>query len=134
VVVRLLVLVLLFIPITHAKTSIIWKNCRGNECLNYPMKYGESSEKISAIYESKVFKKPICFLTRNCWLFLGEVAGSVDIELNGKELTSFSDSNSNPIYIHHRSLFVPIPNAFLNSREYLISSLDSPPYKWLSLT
>jgi signal transduction histidine kinase len=45
-----------------------------------------------------------------CWLFLGELADSATVFLNGHLLASYQNSLGDPYYLRHRSNFLPLPD------------------------
>lgn len=102
-----LVYSLVFATKLLAATDIVWKDC-GVECVRNPnLNYGSLNAKSSQIFVSEKFKTPECAKYHNCWIFFGEIAHSLQFEINGKKVI-FTDENANPKYLHARSIAFPI--------------------------
>lgn len=95
----------------QASVSLKWEECSDHSCLD-SMVYGGYSNESSVYFKSSQFNRPACTKNNNCWLFLGEVADSVKIKVNGEVLTSYTDSNNRSVYIHPQSIAVPIPSKY----------------------
>lgn len=91
--------------------KIEWRECQNDQC-DKSIRYGDFSQEKAASYKSIAFPKPSCVALKNCWLYLGEVADSLEVFINGKELIKYSNDQGQPVYLHHTSVMLPIPSDF----------------------
>lgn len=86
----------------------------------------------SVVYESVEFsvKDLSCVSQSNCYIFLGKVADSFSLSLNGYNLTNHITGGKN--YLHHKSTIVAIPSFLLNEfgNKIEIEVEDLNKYQW----
>lgn len=75
------------------------------------------NNKNSLIYRTKINSS---LFKENNWLFLGEVADSAEVKLNGKIILNFSGKNGNLSYIRSNSVSLFLPPEMINEKENLI--------------
>jgi signal transduction histidine kinase len=114
----LVLLGLLLSEVSHATQSLEnWLACESDNknCTLY--RSGQDlfsnlgwKQKTATLSVSFQIEDP-CFIEKQCWLFLGEIADTARIELNGKTLANYlGQSLSADSYVKNQSILLPIPS------------------------
>lgn len=120
--VLIIICVLLFPILVHGKTDLKkWSVCQDSVCQE--IEPGQDIYKTTnftkgAVTYSTLFKNPSDCQSESCWVFLGQVADTARVRLNGHEIADFIEKDK-PYYIRHKSISLPLSQSLLKSENQL---------------